>query len=374
MEGEPDAKIQNDSHDGRRDAGKGGAQRAVAAQKLDVRGTQKDPEEAWDERDPGRHDRAQDSGHHRIEPVKQTVGSHEADELEHHDERPRGGLGHAQAVQHLAWPKPPIGLHRLLADVGEHRVGAAEGDHRRLAEEDPLLHQDVLPAEDGRQHEQRDKPKRQADREDADRAPQGGPDAVRLGIHHRHVQGLLGVGGRGRLGCGELLGQPAPAEPADEPRGGDDHRKRDVQKEDPDEGRASHRQEEVGFERPPADAEDGLDDDRQHRWLQPEEQRGDERRVLVSGIEYREGQDGKKPGDHEQDARGEAAGGPVKEPADVDGELLGFGTGQQHAVVEGVEEAALAHPPPFIHEDAVHDRDLARRSAEALEGDQRPDP
>ena len=70
-------------------------------------------------------------------------GGHEAHELQDHDQRSGRGLGHAEAVQHLARPKPVVVLDRLLRDIGQHRVGAAEGHHRHLREEDRDLAEDV---------------------------------------------------------------------------------------------------------------------------------------------------------------------------------------------------------------------------------------
>ena len=54
----------------------------------------------------------------------------------------------------------------------------------------------------------------------------------------------------------------------------------------------------------------------------------------------------------------------VHQPADVDGELLRLGAGQQHAVVERVQEPLLADPAAPLDQLAVHDRDLACRPAE----------
>jgi hypothetical protein len=42
------------------------------------------------------------------------------------------------------------------------------------------------------------------------------------------------------------------------------------------------------------------------------------------------------------------APGAVHQPADVGGELLRLWSGQQHAVVERVQEAAFADPAPFL--------------------------
>ena len=60
----------------------------------------------------------------------------------------------------------------------------------------------------------------------------------------------------------------------------------------------------------------------------------------------------------------DAAPRAVHQPADVDGELLRLGAGQQHAVVERVQEALLAEPAPALDQLAVHDRDLPGRAAE----------
>ena len=79
-----------------------------------------------------------------------------------------------------------------------------------------------------------------------------------------------------------------------------------------------------------------------------------------------------KPGSTKQSPGRESATGAVQQPADVDGKLLGLGTGQQHAVVQGVEEAVLADPALLLDQDAVHHRDLAGRSAKTQQRDARP--
>ena len=64
---------------------------------------------------------------------------------------------------------------------------------------------------------------------------------------------------------------------------------------------------------------------------------------------------------------------PVQQPADIDRELLRLRPGQQHAVVQRMQEPALRDPVLLLDEDAVHDRDLAGRAAEAEQGDPQPD-
>ena len=57
------------------------------------------------------------------------------DELQHHDQRARCCLGHAEAVEHFTGFEPAVVLDRLLGNVSEHSVSTAKGHHRHLAEE-----------------------------------------------------------------------------------------------------------------------------------------------------------------------------------------------------------------------------------------------
>ena len=63
----------------------------------------------------------------------------------------------------------------------------------------------------------------------------------------------------------------------------------------------------------------------------------------------------------------------VQEPADVDGELLRLRAGQQHAVVQRVEEPGVADPPAALDELVVHDRDLPGRPTEVDEAELGPE-
>src|SRR4029077_4326783 len=58
----------------------------------------------------------------------------------------------------------------------------------------------------------------------------------------------------------------------------------------------------------------------------------------------------------------DAAPGFVKKPADVDGELLCFRAGQEHAKVKRVQKSRLADPPFLFDQLSLHNRDLAGRS------------
>ena len=80
------------------------------------------------------------------------------------------------------------------------------------------------------------------------------------------------------------------------------------------------------------------------------------------------------PGSDEQPAGHDAAERAVHQPADIGGELLRLGAGQQHAVVERMQEPLLGDPALLLDEDAVHHRDLAGRAAEAQRRNPHPRP
>jgi hypothetical protein len=63
----------------------------------------------------------------------------------------------------------------------------------------------------------------------------------------------------------------------------------------------------------------------------------------------------------------------MQEPADIGGELLRLGAGQEHAEVQGVEKMAFWHPFPGFHDLFVHHRDLAGRTAKAYEPQLEPE-
>src|SRR5215218_3466332 len=54
----------------------------------------------------------------------------------------------------------------------------------------------------------------------------------------------------------------------------------------------------------------------------------------------------------------------MQQPTDINRKLLCFGTGEQHAVIESMQESLFTDPSPSVHQFAVHDRDLPCRSAE----------
>ena len=117
-----------------------------------------------------------------------------------------------------------------------------------------------------------------------------------------------------------------------------------------------------------------LEHDGEHGGLEAEEQGRDDADLAEQGVDDAERHDRDDAGQDEQHAGDHAAERAVHEPADVGGELLRLGAGQEHAVVQGMQEPVLADPALLLDDDAVHDRDLAGGSAEAEQRDARPDP
>ena len=128
------------------------------------------------------------------------------------------------------------------------------------------------------------------------------------------------------------------------------------------------------FKRAAADPLHRLQHDRQHRRLQPEKQRRDRRHAAEGGVDVAERHDRDDAGQHEQAAGDDRARPAMHQPADIDRQLMRFGAGQQHAVAQRMQKPALADPFLLVDDDAVHDRDLSGRAAEAERGDAQPDP
>jgi len=59
----------------------------------------------------------------------------------------------------------------------------------------------------------------------------------------------------------------------------------------------------------------------------------------------------------------------MPEPADVDGELLRFRAGKQHAKIQRVQKACAVDPAFFLDQLGLHDRDLTSRSTERDEAE-----
>ena len=109
---------------------------------------------------------------------------------------------------------------------------------------------------------------------------------------------------------------------------------------------------------------------RQHRRLQPEQQALHQRHVAEQQIDRRQRGDDDRAGKHEQQPGDQPAAHAVQQPAGIGRELHRLRSGQQHAVVQRMQEPRLVEPALLVDEDAVHQRDLAGRPAER----QQPDP
>ena len=279
--------------------------------------------------------------------------------MRHQNERPRCGLGKAEAVDHFRRGHPVMRLDRLLRHVGQQRIGAAERHHRQLGEEHADADQHVVRAERYRGQRDRRPPDRQS--------------------NHRRHQKLPPAGFVRRCGGLGLSGKPKPRgrgsrdEVADQTRAGDDQRKRQRQKENADEGEQRQADERRGFQAAPRDADQGLDHDDQHGRLDAEQRAVNRRHALAQRVEQAEAQHHERARQHEQNAGGKPAAHAVQQPADIDRKLGRFRPRQQHAEIERVQEARLVDPLLFVDQDAMHHGDLAGRPAEIDAADLQPD-
>ena len=190
-----------------------------------------------------------------------------------------------------------------------------------------------------------------------------------FGIRHRLAAGR-GMASRSLEGAQARTA----AEEADHPGPQHDQRKRQVEQEDRGEGRRRDADHDAVLQRLGADPDHRLKDDRQHRRLEAEEQRRHQRDIAQPRIDPAQHHDRHDAGQHEQDAGDQPAERPVHQPADIDGKLLGFGSRQQHAVVQRVQKPGLADPAQLLHQHPVHHGDLTGGAAEAQQTDAQPDP
>jgi hypothetical protein len=123
-----------------------------------------------------------------------------------------------------------------------------------------------------------------------------------------------------------------------------------------------------------ADADHGLDHDRQHRGLEAKEQRLDDPDIAVGGVDIAQAHDADDAGQDEQAAGHDAAGGPVQQPADIGRKLLRLGAGEQHAVVQRVQKPAFGDPVFLLNQDTVHHCDLPGRPTKTQQRHPQPDP
>src|SRR5439155_11796492 len=64
----------------------------------------------------------------------------------------------------------------------------------------------------------------------------------------------------------------------------------------------------------------------------------------------------------------------MPEPADVNGELLCFRAGKQHAEIQCVQKSCIVDPAFFLDQFGMHHRDLTAWSAEGYEAELQPKP
>ena len=261
-------------------------------------------------------------------------------------------------------------LDRLLRDIAEHRIGAAEGDDRHLGEEGGEPRPDRPRRE---RHEQRHRGEPEAEPE-RQRRPEAARMGARMGKAPRFDQrigeagggaGSGGVRGRGA----HRAGQGARQDESRQPGGGDDGRERNGEQEQREErpgGDPDHRGAPQRASRQPGER---LHDDGEHRAFDAVEKPLDQRDMRPQRIERAQPQHDRRAGQDEEQSGDQPAAPAAEQPADIGGELLRLGAGQQHAVVERVQEPRLADPALFVHQDAVHQRDLRRRTAEAEQPD-----
>ena len=122
------------------------------------------------------------------------------------------------------------------------------------------------------------------------------------------------------------------------------------------------------LERTLADPDHRLEHDREHGGLQAEEERLDDPDLPEGGVDEGERHDREHARQHEERAGDQppwsCAGASRRRRR-----AAAPRAGQEHAVVERVQEPRLADPALLLDQDAVHDRDLPGGAAEGERGD-----
>ena len=142
----------------------------------------------------------------------------------------------------------------------------------------------------------------------------------------------------------------------------------------PTKAAAASAEQQARLEAAPADAHSASTTITSTAALMPKSAPSTSRNALPERVEQAHAEHHQRAGKDEQDPRRESAARAVQQPADVGGELLRLGPRQQHAEIERVQEASLVDPPLLVDQHAVHQRDLARGSAEADAADLEPHP
>ena len=147
-----------------------------------------------------------------------------------------------------------------------------------------------------------------------------------------------------------------------------------LEEEDGHEGERRDRDLHASAQRAAADAQHRLDHHREHGGLRARRTApSTHAHVVEAGVQRcSAASTTSAPGSTKSTPATSPPRAPMQQPADVGRELLRLGPGQQHAVVERVQEARLADPALLVDEHAVHQRDLTGRAAEAEQADLRP--
>jgi hypothetical protein len=152
-----------------------------------------------------------------------------------------------------------------------------------------------------------------------------------------------------------------------------DRRKRRVEREDRHERGGGDAPHPPVLQRAAADAVRRVQHERSDGRLDAVEDAGHHRHMAEAQIDPRQRDQDEQRRQHEQRPGHDATPRAVHQPADVGGELLGLGAGQQHAEIQRVKKALLADPAPPLDQLGMHDRDLPGGSAEADEAELEPE-
>ena len=349
---EPDGEVEDHADHRRGDRGERARQALVGAQLLDERRAGEDQQHRRHEGDPGGERRAE---HRAGRPARTAPGSRQAPRKPTNCVTLISGPGSVSARPRPSTISgarhPAIGLHRLLRHVGEQRVGAAEAHHRQLGEEQADVDQDVLRAEQ--------RATASATGVHQSTSPTAAASAAcRQRPGHRRCTARRSPG---------VVKKPIAAATTTISGNGRSRKKM------PTKASAASADQQARLQRAAADADQRLDHDHQHRRLDAEQRAVDHRDAAPEHVEQADREHHQRARQHEQDPGREPAAHAVQQPADVGGELLRLRPGQQHAEVERVQVALLLDPLLLVDQDAVHERDLARRPAEAEAADLEPD-
>jgi len=171
----------------------------------------------------------------------------------------------------------------------------------------------------------------------------------------------------------EHLWPAARAEVSDQSSGKHDRGERCVEGEDRDKRRRGDAPHPSVLQRPRADAVGRMQHQRGDGRLDAVEETRHHGHITEAQVDPAQRDEDEQRRQHEQRTGHDAAPGAVHQPSDVGGELLGFGAGQQHAVVQRMQEPVLADPAPSFDELGMHDRDLACGPAETDEAELEPE-